>query len=132
MINLRPDENGKVTTKEESQPTFKLNTVGSTTTGYLQTTGTSTSTGTITPNTYVGGAGSTLPYPTTTGYTCPNCKMWVYNGAYHYCSYVPNVPPTTQYHYHTYTPQDFTSLLNKMDELLKEMKAIKKELAKLK
>ena len=100
------------------------------------------SNGTVTMMTVGGSAGSSggsgyptsypgsYPYPYTTGYTCPNCGTYVYYGSYHYC-YPKVILPTVIYQpvYIPQAPTDLTPLLEKLDELTKEVKKLRKKLA---
>lgn len=80
--------------------------------------------GTGYPTSYPG----SYPYPSTTGYTCPNCGTYVYYGNYHSC--YPKVIPTVIYQpvYIPQAPTDLTPLLEKLDDLTKEVKKLRKSL----
>ena len=70
------------------------------------------------------GSGYSPYYPYSSGYICPECGMWVYYGSCHAC-----YKPVTVISYPVYVqpaPTDLTPLLEKLDELKKEIKKLKK------
>ena len=75
--------------------------------------------------------------PTSDGYKCYTCGMWVYPGMIHQCWSAPQPtvnPITTHWHYYTISPADLEKLKNeiveelegKIEKLLKDIIAKKK------
>lgn len=104
---------------------MKLGSGTSSRTGYISNTG-----GTTVP--YGSSINPYYPgwYPKTAGYTCPNCGTYVYGGYQHSCWPRP-VYPTVIYQpvYIPQPPTDLTPLLEKLDDLTKEVKKLRKKLA---